>query len=149
MLLVDFAEPEELPDHLIRFRRRIYSVAATRMGLNRFEQILRAAIVEEKDSLSEAPQGRCAEFVSTGIALTHIVGQSRSHVMECQIGEQIDVFVLQRRHRLFAGVQRRGMAHRAADVSEYFPAPNDGVRVGCRRRRRQEAHEHRELHHIA
>ncbi len=68
MLLVDFAEPKELPDDLIRFRRWIYSVAAARMGLNGFEQILRAAVVEEKDSLSKPPQGRRAELVSAGIA---------------------------------------------------------------------------------
>ena len=77
----------------------------TRMGMNRFEQILRAAIVQEEDSLPKAPQGRRAEFVSTGIALTHIVSQSLAHVMEHQVGVQIHVFVLQR----FNGYRLTGM----------------------------------------
>ncbi len=69
--------------------------------------------------------------------------------MECQVGIEIDIFVLQRHHRRFAGVQRRGMAHRAADVSEQLPAPDDGVRVGRWHRRCEEAHEDGKLHDIA
>src|SRR5580765_2078786 len=87
MLLVDFSEPEELSDDLIRFRRWIDSVATACMGLNGFEQILRAAIVQEEDSLPKAPQGCRTELVSTGAALAHIIGQARSHVMEHEIGE--------------------------------------------------------------
>jgi len=45
MLLVDFVEAIELPDHLIRFRRWILSTGATRMGLNRFEQIFCTPVV--------------------------------------------------------------------------------------------------------
>ena len=95
MLLIDFIEPIEVTNHLIRFRRQIAHASAASMVLNRFDQILRAAVVQEKDSLPEAPQGRRAELVSTGVALAHIVGKARPHVMECQIGVQVDVLVLQ------------------------------------------------------
>ena len=46
MLLVDFVEPIELPDHLVRFRWHILLPAAGPcVGLNRFEQILCAPVV--------------------------------------------------------------------------------------------------------
>ena len=65
MLLIDLVEPIELPDHLIRFRRHILLPAAgPGVGLNRFEQILCAPVVQEKDSLPEAPQGRRAKFIA-------------------------------------------------------------------------------------
>ena len=73
MLFFDFVEPIELPNDLIRFRRRILSAAGPQMGLNRFEQILRSAVVKEKDSLPEAPQGRRAKLVAPRVALTDIV----------------------------------------------------------------------------
>ena len=73
MLLFDFVEPVELANYLIRFRRRILSAAAPQMDLNRFEQILRSAVVKEKYSLPEAPQGRRAKFIAPRVALTDIV----------------------------------------------------------------------------
>ena len=73
MLLFDFVEPVELANYLIRFRRRILSHAWAEMGLNRFEQILGSAVVKEKDSLPETPQGRRAKLVAPRVALTDIV----------------------------------------------------------------------------
>ena len=64
------------------------------VGLNRFEQILRSAVMKEEDSLPEAPQGRCAKLIATRIALADIISQSRTHIVQQQIGKQIDVLVL-------------------------------------------------------
>jgi len=81
MLLVDLVEPIELPNHLIRFRRHILlSAPEAGMGLNSFEQIFCAPVVQEKDSLPEAPQGRRAKFIARCIALAYVVGQTWSHV---------------------------------------------------------------------
>ena len=68
--------------------------------------------------------------------------------MKDQIGVQVDLFIPQRRYGRFAGVQCRGMAHRAADVSKQLPASDDGVGIvyGCRRC--EKAHEHRKSHDI-
>ena len=86
MLFVDFVELVELRNHLVRFRRHILPATGPGVGLNRFQQILCAPVVQEKDSLPDAPQGRRAEFITPGVALADIVGQTRSHVMEHQIG---------------------------------------------------------------
>lgn len=149
MLLVDLVEPIELPNHLIRFRRHILPAAEPGVGLNRFDQIFCAAVVQEKDSLPEAPQGRRAKLITRSVALAHIVGQARPHVMERQIGVQVGILVPQRLHGRFAGVQRRGMAHRTADIAEQLPPSDNGLIVRRRHRWREEAHEHRELHHVA
>ena len=93
MLLVNFAEPIVLPNHLIRFRRRILSAAGPQMGLNRLEQILRSAVVKEKDSLPEAPQGRRTKFVAPRVPLTDIVSQTSTHIVKDQIGIQVDIFI--------------------------------------------------------
>ena len=69
--------------------------------------------------------------------------------MEHQIGIQIDGLVPQRLYGRLTGVQCRGMAHRAADVFEQLPAPDDGVCVGHGRRRCEQAHKHGKLHDIA
>jgi len=50
-------------------------------------QIRGSAIVQEKRSLTEAPQGSCTKFVRTGIALGDTVGEPGSHMVNGKIGE--------------------------------------------------------------
>ena len=63
------------------------------VSLNCFEQILCAPVVQEKESLPETRQGCRAEFITRSIALADIVGQPRPHIVEYEIGIQIDVLV--------------------------------------------------------
>src|SRR5689334_5430379 len=81
VLLVEFAQPIEQPDHLIRLRRQIYPSSWAGMGLNRLEQVLCPAIVQEKDPLSKAPQGRGAEFVAGRVPLVDVVRQAWPHIV--------------------------------------------------------------------
>ena len=48
MLLLDLVEPIELPDHLVRFRRHILPASEPGVGLNRFEQIFCAPVMQKK-----------------------------------------------------------------------------------------------------
>ena len=63
------------------------------MLLNGLEQVRCAPIVQEKHTLADSPQGRCAELVRTGIPLRDAVGEVAPHVMQGQIGEEIGLYM--------------------------------------------------------
>jgi hypothetical protein len=54
--------------------------------LDSAEQISRAAIVQQEDALSQAPQRSCAELVAASVALLDVIRQARTHVMDLNIG---------------------------------------------------------------
>ena len=59
------------------------------MGLDGGIQVRGAAIVQQKDSLSQAPQGSGAELVASSAALRDVVRQAAAHVMDLNIRERI------------------------------------------------------------
>ena len=59
------------------------------MRLDRREQIIGAAVMQEEHALSDPPQRRGAELVRAGRTLTDAVGQPRAHVVDEQVGEQV------------------------------------------------------------
>src|SRR5437773_5134094 len=63
--------------------------ATTIVALNGADQVLAAAIVQEEDPLSQAPQRRSAELVSTGPALTNVIRQDCAHVVDLKVAEQV------------------------------------------------------------
>src|SRR5947209_3763521 len=71
------------------------------VGFDRSIQVFGAAVVQEEDPLSQAPQGSRAELVSTRATLGDVVVQRRTHVMDLQVAEQIGSGAAQ------AGRQRR------------------------------------------
>ena len=64
------------------------------MGLNRFEQIAGPPVMQEEDALPDAPQRRGPEFARAGLTLTDAIRKSRAHVVQEQVGEQVDRTVL-------------------------------------------------------
>src|SRR5215472_6986910 len=85
-------------------------------GLN---QVLRAPIVQEKDSLPQSPQRSGAKFVRPGAALNNVVRQSRTHVVNGEVGKEIRILVAQAiaedRH---GSLHARRMAKRTAETGE-------------------------------
>ena len=53
-------------------------------------QVVRAAIMKEKDSLAHPPQGGGTEFLSGGIALRNSIRESSPHVVDSEIAERIE-----------------------------------------------------------
>src|SRR3954466_8978547 len=89
------------------------------------QEVVRSAVVQEPDPLSEAPERSSAELVAAGIALLDVVVQSCSHVMNGEVAEKPrgDVFEARRdprptNHRL-AGHHLRAMTRGTSDVAEY------------------------------
>src|SRR6266699_2773169 len=77
------------------------------------QQIAGPAVVQEEDSLSNAPQRSAPEHVALGGALRDIVRQPGSHMMNQKIRVEVDRLVLQG----FA-LHRRGSHHPGRVTSE-------------------------------
>ena len=69
------------------------------MGPDGLQQVFRSAIVQEKCSLTEAPQGSRTKFIRPGIALTDIIGKPDSHIVNGKIREQVSLLVVERSDR--------------------------------------------------
>src|SRR5437867_11899023 len=93
MMLVAVAETLELEDHRVRLRRPELAVAAAAMGEDGLHQVSRAAVVQEEDPLAEPPEGRGPELVAPRNPLDDVVGQPRSHIVDEQVREKVDVLV--------------------------------------------------------
>jgi len=94
----------------------------TPVSYDRLPQVLRPSIVEEELPLAQAPQGRGAKLIPSRVALEDVVGQSWTHVMEQQIGEEIDGLLVERRAGGLPRRERRRVAQGAADPVKQTPA---------------------------
>ena len=65
------------------------------MGGNGRTQVCGTAIVQQENSLPEAPQGSRAELVSASRTLTNVIRQARTHMVELDIGKRRDGLVAQ------------------------------------------------------
>src|SRR5207245_1383630 len=119
ILLATFAQVIEVPDYSVRFGTE------ARMLLNCALQVRGPTVVQEKDALPQAPERRAAELPRTGLALTHAVRQPYTHVVDQQIGEEIDRFPVERGDRGIARRKRGRVAQRAPDLGELLPAVRD------------------------
>ena len=119
------AQRIEQVDGDVRFRRLVHLVLRTAVFVDGVDEIGRAAIVQEEDSLAEPPERRAPELVTARLTLADIVRQPRPHVVEQQIGEQVDPLVGERGDRRIARVEPRGVTQRTADVAERLTARSD------------------------
>src|SRR5262249_12136728 len=123
--------------------------AAALMRLNRLEQVRGAAVMEKKKPPAYPPQGSGAELARASLPLRDPIGQAWPHVMEQQIGEEIDGLIAQRLDGRVACVEGRGVTERAPDVAKQALAAGDrlGATWGVESRGRwgEEAHKEREF----
>src|SRR5437763_974406 len=106
------------------------------------EQVAAAAIVQEENSLPDAPERRAAELIGTGIALDDVIRKPWPHVVYKQVREQVHGPVYE--HRAVArptdsvrstGLHGWSMAKRAADLLKNAPATlgaGAGMRIRLR-----------------
>ena len=69
------------------------------MSQDGLHQIRGSAIVQEKRSLTEAPQGSRTKFIRPRIALTDIIGKPDSHIVNGKIREQVSLLLVERSDR--------------------------------------------------
>src|SRR5580693_5296527 len=96
------------------------------MLIDGVEQVIRTAIVQEEDPLTESPKWRGAELVARGAALRHAVSEIAAHVVHEQVREEIYVCVAQaRRECRRSGFHRRCGTQRTSDLCKYARAVRD------------------------
>src|SRR6202007_3255203 len=96
-LLLLSRQPVEVLDDFICF-------AAVAVGsVDGVQQVGGAAIVEEEDALSNAPEGSGAELVGAGAALRDAVGETLTHVMDDKIRVKIRCLIGERSTRTGGG----------------------------------------------
>ena len=66
--------------------------------------------MEEKDTLSNAPEGSCSELVGSGAALRDAVGEAFAHVVDEKVREEIRRLMGKRRTRDGRGAARNHIA---------------------------------------
>jgi hypothetical protein len=143
VLLLLHAQPIEMLDYSICL------AAAALVSSDGFAQIGRPPIMQEEDSLSDAPQRRGSELVGAGATLRDTVGEPCSHVVNEQVRKKIRRLVGKRGARAGGGTARnlwtRGkrwcMAVNTAYLCERDAAFLAGGRRSSGSRRRQHAHE--------
>jgi hypothetical protein len=59
------------------------------VGINSLKQVARAAVMQEKQALPDAPQRDGSELVRPGGALDDVVGEPGTHMVHQQVGEQV------------------------------------------------------------
>src|SRR2546428_10575924 len=99
VLLLALPEVVEVSHHRIRFG----AIAAVR--LDRHREVGGPPVMQEEDALSQSPQRRGAELPRTGLPLRDAVGQPHAHVVQQQVGKEIDLLTPQRRDGRAAGIE--------------------------------------------
>ena len=97
--------------------------------------------MQEENTFSDTPKRRGAEFVTLGYALYDVVRQTRPHMMNQQVGKQVDLDFAQCLHKGRGRGERLRVTQRASDIVELnLTVPG---RLGGRGRRRpiQKSHE--------
>ncbi len=60
------------------------------MSFDRREQITRPAVVEKIHALTQSPQRSRAKLIGTRCALGETIGKARPHMVDQEVGEQVD-----------------------------------------------------------
>src|SRR5258708_18383381 len=90
VLLAAFTQVDEVRDHAVGFGTQ------ARMLANRALQVRGSSVMQEEDALPQAPERSAAELPRAGLALAYAVGQPYPHVVDQQVGEQVDRLPVQR-----------------------------------------------------
>src|SRR5260370_37680798 len=103
VLFLRRAQRTKVVDQAVRLRLRATceqtAEEATVRGVcsNGLQKVGSAAVVQEKQPLSQTPKRRRAEPARTGRALRDSIGQPRAHVMHSNVGKEISCLVAQSR----------------------------------------------------
>src|SRR5690349_5599826 len=116
VLLLLWLQAVESVDYLGGLRANLPWGAIAGMQFNCSHNVTGAAVMQEENPLAHAPKRRGAEFVASGLALADAVGQSRTHVMQREVRERVEIHSAQRTQVGFGRAQRIGMAQHAADT---------------------------------
>ena len=73
VLLFSLRELVEVVDDRVRFRRSERRVPRALVRLDRLDEVLRPAVVQEEDPLTDTPQGSASKLASVGYTLADIV----------------------------------------------------------------------------
>lgn len=134
ILLLLAPQPTELIDDPVGL-----AVAAS-VGFDCFDQVARSTIVQEEDTLPDAPQRRRSKFIGTRATLRDAISKISAHVVDEEIGPEIDRLIGQRCARLGrgatgnrpSGLEGRRVAQRAAHTDKGITPPLRRRRIGSR-----------------
>jgi hypothetical protein len=110
VLLILYREPPVVVDHSISLGIRIVVIPVARMRMDGLNQICGPAIVQEEDSLAQAPERGGAELVASGSSLADVVRETRPHVVQDQIGKEVCLDIAECCNGGLSSSQRRGVA---------------------------------------
>src|SRR5580704_3920971 len=99
------------------------------MRFDGLQQVAGAAVMQEEDPLTDAPQRSRAELIRSGATLVDSIRQVRAHVVNREIRERVELNSGQRsvnrvgtaarsRAVLLSGHQRLGVAQHASNLFE-------------------------------
>ena len=74
------------------------------MLLDGLDQVLGAAIVQEEELVAESPERGSAPIAAERSALIDTVGQALAHIVEREVGEEVDGLVAERGRLRVAGL---------------------------------------------
>src|SRR4030095_2146314 len=139
-LLVVNRQIVEVADHAVglgsRVRRITMAWVRRRRGREMLKdglkQIRRSSVVQEEGTLTAPPERSCSKLVGTSLALDDVVREFRAHVVQHQVGKQIDRPVLQNR----AEHDRRRLHLRRMAQSASDSLKDDSASLGARARMR-------------
>jgi len=117
-VLFSLERPQEIDDLLLFLRAQfieafddlICLAATASVGPDRFYQVGRPSVMEEEDTLSNAPEGSCSELVGSGAALRDAVGEAFAHVVDEKVREEIRRLMGKRRTWDGSGAARNHIA---------------------------------------
>src|SRR5437879_6169981 len=99
-----------LPKVAVVSHHRIRFGAKAAVRLDRLREVGSPPVMQEKDAFPQSPQRRGAEYPRAGLSLRDAVGQPHAHVVQQQIGEQVDLLMPERRDAGAARMERWGVA---------------------------------------
>src|SRR5262245_1368338 len=129
ILLGRIDEAVEVVDDRIGLGCLVDGVRGAAMLPNRLHEIARTAVVQEEDALPETPQRRGSELVAARATLRYVIGETRPHIVQGDVGVQVRDLVAQCLDRGDIGCpQTWRVAERTADLREFRASATDRVR---------------------
>src|SRR5262249_51454232 len=114
------------------------------MRFDRLQQVFGASVMQEEDTLADAPQRRRPELATVGATLCDTILQANAHIVDQQVRIQVDLLIAQRGNWRLTSRQLRRVAQVAADLVERILAGLSALAKAHWLRRREKRAEHRE-----
>ena len=95
--LLSLERPQEINKLLLLLSVQLIKMFDDLIGLaalasvipDSFYQVGRPPVMEEEDTLSDAPEGSGSEFIRAGAALRDAIGEALAHVVDDKVREEI------------------------------------------------------------